>query len=86
MGKNSQDPSATLLTNEIEDHEAQPVQKKTNSTLLLAIGILIVVGLIILVVILTNTLNANVVPPNSIKLPLLDDRPTTMKLGTSRVL
>lgn len=75
-----------MLTNEIEGEETQQFVKKTKSTFFLAIGIIVVIGLILLVVILTNTLNADVVPPTSIKLPLLDDRSTIMKLGTSRVL
>lgn len=55
-------------------------------TLLVSIFIIVLLALIILVIILSYTLNKDKVPPVSIKLTLLDDRKTTMKIGTSRVL
>jgi hypothetical protein len=55
-------------------------------TKLLAIIILASIGVFVIIMVVSNNLANNAVPPTSIKLTLLDNSTTLMKVGTSRVV
>lgn len=82
----SNEMSETLLTseNKVEDYSTHNKDRKM--TAIIAIVIIVVLVLIVVVIILSHSLNSDKIPPVAIKLPLLSETPTTMKLGTSRVL
>lgn len=86
MSNSREGISDTLLTQECQQRDNRSRHESDRMTLLVSIIIIVLLALIIVVIILSYSLKKDKVPPVSIKLPLLDDRQTTMKVGTSRVL
>ena len=75
-----------MLTKEVSEQKDNYSVSDRKKTLFMAIFIIVALGLIALTLALSHIVNKDVVPPKSIKLPLLNDSSTKMKLGTSRVL